>query len=116
MVEDEPAVRALAVRVLCEQGYTVLEAGDGTEALRMAEGHTGTIDLLLTDVVMPQISGKVLADRLMAMRLGIKVLFMSGYTDNVIFDQDQLDPGMAFLWKPFSPGALVHKVRDVLDA
>jgi PAS domain S-box-containing protein len=116
VVEDEPAVRALAVRVLGEQGYIVLEAADGTEALRMAEHHTGTIDLLLTDVVMPQISGKALADRLIALRPGIKVLFMSGYTDNVSFHHDQLEAATALLWKPFSTSALVRKVRDVLDA
>jgi CheY-like chemotaxis protein len=116
LAEDDPAVRALAVRVLRDQGYTVLEAVDGTTALRLASEHTSTtIDLLLTDVVMPQLSGKVLFDRITALHPNITVLFMSGYTDDTIVHHGRLDPGVAFLQKPFSSSALVRKVRETLD-
>jgi CheY-like chemotaxis protein len=116
LVEDEPAVRALAARVLRGQGYTVFEAGQGAEALAIARAQPrGTIDLLLTDVVMPAMSGKALADALQAELLGLKVLFISGYTDNAIVHHGRLDPGVAFLPKPFSPAALARRVREVLD-
>jgi PAS domain S-box-containing protein len=116
LVEDEPLVRGLAVRILREQGYKVLEASNGNEALRIAQGNAGKgIHLLLTDVVMPQMGGKELADRLKALRPGIKVLFTSGYTDNAVVQHGLLDPDIAFLEKPLSPSALARKVRELLD-
>jgi two-component system, cell cycle sensor histidine kinase and response regulator CckA len=117
VVEDEMSVRALAARVLRMRGYTVLEAANGDEALRLARDRGGArIALLLTDVIMPQIGGKALADQLVELLPGIKVLFMSGYTDDAIVHHGRLEPGIAFLHKPFSPAALARKVRDVLDA
>jgi CheY-like chemotaxis protein len=117
LVEDEAAVRALTARMLREQGYTVLEAPDGEEALQLARANSEvTIHLLLTDVVMPRMSGIALAEQLKALFPTIKVLFVSGYTDNAIVHHGWLDPGIAFLHKPFSPAALARKVRDVLDA
>jgi two-component system cell cycle sensor histidine kinase/response regulator CckA len=116
LVEDEAAVRTLAARILRDQGYVVLEAANGEEGLRLAQERGGEIiDLLLTDVVMPRMSGVALAEQLQALRPAIKVLFTSGYTDNAIIHHSQVDPGIAFLHKPFSPAALARKVRDVLD-
>jgi two-component system cell cycle sensor histidine kinase/response regulator CckA len=116
LVEDEPLVRGLAIRVLREQGYNVLEAANGMEALNVAQEHVGEkIHLLLTDVVMPQMGGKELADRLKAFRPGIKVLFTSGYTDQAIVQRGLLNPDFSFLEKPFSPSGLVRQVREVLD-
>jgi PAS domain S-box-containing protein len=116
LAEDDPAVRALAVRVLHDQGYIVLEAVDGATALRLASEYTSkTIDLLLTDVVMPHISGKALFDQINVLHPNIKALFISGYTDDTIVYYGQLDPGVAFLQKPFSSSALVRKVRETLD-
>jgi PAS domain S-box-containing protein len=117
LVEDEVSVRALAARVLRAQGYTVLEAADGDEALALARELGGaTIDLLLTDVIMPQTGGRALADRLVALLPSVKVLYMSGYTDDAIVHHGRLEPGIAFLHKPFSPAGLARKVREVLDA
>jgi signal transduction histidine kinase/CheY-like chemotaxis protein len=115
LVEDQEDVRALAARVLRREGYTVLEAASGAEAAAMAAGHPAPIHLLLTDVVMPDLSGKDVADRLLALRPGIRVLFMSGYTDNVIAQRGVLDPTTAFLSKPFTPDVLAAKVREVLE-
>jgi len=115
LVEDDRDVRELAQRVLQRQGYTVLEARDGREAMRLATSHSGPIHLLLTDVVMPGISGMALADRLTADRPDIKVLFMSGYTDNAIAHHGVLDPGITLLQKPFSPMDLARRVRALLD-
>jgi signal transduction histidine kinase/CheY-like chemotaxis protein len=117
LAEDELAVRALAGRVLRAQGYSVLEAADGEVALNLARSREGLrIDLLLTDVVMPRMGGKTLAEQIVSMYPGIKVLFTSGYTDDTIVHFGRLDPGVAFIQKPFSPSALAHKVRDVLDS
>src|SRR5438477_7042753 len=116
LAEDEPAVRAIARQALERQGYTVLAAPSGADALALAAQHGATIDLLLTDVVMPGMSGRDLADRLTAQRPGIRVLYMSGYTDNAIVRHGMLEPGLAYLQKPFRPDALVRKVREVLDA
>jgi PAS domain S-box-containing protein len=116
LVEDEQAVRSLAARVLRARGYTILEAANGAEALQVAREHHGTIDLLLTDVVMPYLGGVAAAEQLMAMRPGIKVLFMSGYTDKAVAGQSELDPNAPFLMKPYTPSVLAHKVREVLDA
>ncbi|MFL5800937.1 MAG: response regulator [Roseiflexaceae bacterium] len=117
LVEDELAVRELAGRVLRARGYTVLEAADGEEALYITQQHRGAApQLLLTDVVMPQLSGNALAARLKDSVPGIKVLFMSGYTDDAIVHHVRLEPGMAFLHKPFSPATLARKVREVLNS
>jgi two-component system cell cycle sensor histidine kinase/response regulator CckA len=86
------------------------------EALQVSQDHSGVIHLLLTDVIMPGMSGRQLADRLVADRPGLKVLFMSGYTDNAIVHHGVLDPGTAFVQKPFTPDSLSRKVREVLDA
>src|SRR5438552_4749431 len=115
LAEDEPAVRAIAQQALERQGYTVLAAPSGADALALAAQHGATIHLLLTDVVMPGMSGRDLADRLTAQRPGIRVLYSTGYTDNAIVRHGMLEPGLAYLQKPFRPDALVRKVRDVLD-
>lgn len=116
LVEDEPGVRGLVSRILGDLGYTVLQAGDGDEALRLAQSHPGqAIDLLLTDVVMPRLSGRTLAEYLAVRFPGIKVLFTSGYAERGIVNHGQLDHQAAFLAKPFSAAALAHKLRDVLD-
>jgi CheY-like chemotaxis protein len=116
LVEDEQEVRLLAHRLLSQQGYRVLEATNGEEALYVAQEHGGEkIHLLLTDVVMPQMGGKELADQLKILRPDIKVLYTSGYTDNAIVHQGVLNPGTHFLQKPFSLKTLSHKVREVLD-
>jgi two-component system, cell cycle sensor histidine kinase and response regulator CckA len=114
LVEDEAAVRQLAIRVLRQLGYTVLEATDGADALRVAGEYPGAIDLLVTDVVMPQLGGAALAERLREAHPRLKVLFMSGYTDHTIIRHSLLEPGVAFLQKPFVPEMLARKVREVL--
>ncbi len=116
LVEDEDAVRELARDALRARGYTVLEARHGAEALQIAEQQPGPIHLMITDVVMPGMSGRVLANRLAVLQPRMKVLFMSGYTDNAIVHHGVLDPGTVFLQKPFGPAVLSHKVREVLDA
>jgi CheY-like chemotaxis protein len=117
LVEDEPSVRALSRRVLRQQGYSVLEAANGDEALQLARRHVGlVIDLLLTDVVMPQMSGIALANQLKDMFPTIKILFTSGYTDDAIIRHAQLQASAAFLPKPFSPATLACTVREVLDS
>ncbi len=115
LVEDEPAVREMATFTLQEQGYTVLEATNGQDALRLANEYANDIDLLVTDVIMPQMNGKDLADQITAVRPHTKTLFTSGYTDDAIVQHGVLKPGIAFLPKPFSPAALGRKVRETLD-
>jgi PAS domain S-box-containing protein len=115
IVEDEDAVRRLAERILRSAGYKILSAASGGDALVLCEKHSGTIDLLLTDVVMPQMSGRELADRLTMARQGLKVLYMSGYTDNAIIHHGVLDPGIRFVGKPFSAAELTRKVREALE-
>jgi two-component system cell cycle sensor histidine kinase/response regulator CckA len=115
LAEDDLQVREFASRVLRGLGYKVLEASNGNEALVMAEQTAGTIDILLTDVVMPQIGGKHLSEKLKLHRPEIKVLFLSGYTADSIVHHGVLDKGVAFLHKPFNSGDLVRKVREVLD-
>jgi len=115
VVEDEESVRKLIRTILGQAGYTLLEANDGEKALRLCETHTGPIHLVISDVVMPQMSGREFTDRLARTRPEIKVLFISGYTDNAIVRQGVLDPEVAFLQKPFTPSALANKVREVLE-
>ena len=115
LVEDENSVRALARRVLEICGYTVLEAINGEEASRVAEGYTGPIDLLVSDVVMPYLGGRQLADRLLALRPQLKILFLSGYTNDAVVRHGVLEADFPFLQKPFTTSALAQKVRDVLN-
>ncbi len=115
VVEDEKAVRSLACEVLKRNGYTVLEARHGDEALAVSDRHEGRIALMLTDMVMPGKRGPDVARQLAAVRPDMKVLYMSGYADSGIVHQGVLDAGTAFLAKPFTPTALARKVREVLD-
>ena len=116
LVEDAAAVRAVAKQVLERLGYTVLEAPNGQVALHLAQQHRGEIHMLLTDVVMPGMSGREVAERLARARSGIKLLFASGYTDDSIVRHGILESGTAYLQKPVSPESLARKVREVLDA
>ncbi len=115
LVEDEPDVRELVGDLLKEHGFTVLKASHGGEALEICQKYEDSIHLLLTDVVMPQMSGPELAKLLVSMRPEVKVLFMSGYTDTAVVSQGWLEPGTAFLQKPFTQEILVDKIREVLD-
>jgi two-component system, cell cycle sensor histidine kinase and response regulator CckA len=116
VVEDEPALLGLARMTLEKNGYRVLAAASPAEALRAIEGHAGAIDLLITDVVMPGMNGRELHQRLVALRPGLKALYMSGYTADIIAHRGIVDEGMAFLPKPFTPQDLVRKVREALDS
>ena len=116
VVEDEAPVRAVTRQLLERNGYTVLEAPDGPSALALVDGEAGGrhIDLLLTDVIMPGMSGRELAAQLNERRPNVRVLFMSGYTDDAVVRHGMLEPGLAYLEKPFRPTALLRKVRGVL--
>jgi PAS domain S-box-containing protein len=116
IVEDEPSVRHLAAGVLEAQGYNVLRANNGQDALRVAREHKGPpIRLVLTDVIMPQMGGKVMAEWLKTTYPDLKILFTSGYTDDAIAQHGVLEPGVVFLPKPYTPGILARKVRELLD-
>jgi two-component system cell cycle sensor histidine kinase/response regulator CckA len=116
LVEDDRTVRLLASEMLRMNGYKVLQARNGREALDLLRDHGHSIHLLLTDVVMPQMSGRQLAESIADINPGIRVLYMSGYTDGVIAHHGVLDAGVAYLQKPFSADFLARKVREVLDA
>jgi len=115
LVEDEDAIRSLCRQVLVDRGYHVLEACDGEEALVRAGLYRGDIDILVTDVVMPQMSGPALVERVQAARPGIKVLYVSGYTDDDMVRHGVSEDSVALLSKPFTPSALCERVREVLD-
>jgi PAS domain S-box-containing protein len=115
LVEDVDTVRALAREILRLNGYTVIEARHAREALLLSEAHRGPIHLMLTDVVMPGMSGGELARRLRTQRPATRVLYMSGYTDDAIVRTGVLDEGKAFLQKPFTPVQLARKIREVLE-
>ncbi|MGH7562673.1 MAG: response regulator, partial [Gemmatimonadales bacterium] len=115
IVEDEPAVRSIVHNVLGRLGYRVLDAADGEIGLALAARHQGPIHLLVSDVVMPGMSGRQLADRFTGLRPEAKVLFVSGYTDDAVVRHGILELGTHYLQKPFTPDMLARKVRRVLD-
>jgi CheY-like chemotaxis protein len=115
VVEDEPSVRKLTRRALESFGYRVLEAADGPEALEIVRGHDGHVALLVTDVVMPKMSGAQVAESLAAVQPDLKVLFVSGYIDDDIVRHGVAGGAHSFLQKPFLPAALATKVREILD-
>jgi len=115
LAEDEELVRKFVRSILEKSGYTVLEGHHGSEALRVALQHPGPIHLLLTDMVMPLMDGKLLAERMIALRPGIGVLYMSGYSENAVVHHGVLESGTAFIEKPFTVETLARKVREVLD-
>ena len=115
VVEDEDAVRALTTEVLRSDGYKVLQACHSDEAFHVSGKYEGPIHLMVTDVVMPQMNGRELAEHLGRSRREMKVLYVSGYTDDAIFRDGVLQAGMPFLQKPFQLGTLLHKVREVLE-
>jgi DNA-binding response OmpR family regulator len=115
LVEDEPTLRDLIKFALTESGFAVLDVPNSAEALALSRRHTGPLDLLLTDVIMPGMAGPALAKQVQKERPGIKVLYMSGYTADFIMHDGAVDPGTNFLEKPFHPRTLLNKVREVLD-
>jgi two-component system cell cycle sensor histidine kinase/response regulator CckA len=117
VVEDDPSLRHLAQGILCAQGYTVLTAPNGQDALRVVREHRGApLALAITDVIMPRMGGKMMADWLKSSYPDLKVLFTSGYTEDAIAHHGVLDENVEFLPKPYTPAALTRKVRELLDA
>lgn len=116
VVEDDPAIRLLVQEILTSAGYHVLVAGSGAKAIQLADEYEGTIHLLLTDVVLPNMGGKEIANRVALVRPNIRVLFMSGYTGNAADEGDNLEPGVEFLQKPFTPDTLCEKIEGLLSA
>ena len=114
VVEDQDEVRGLATKVLKDYGYHVLEAADGAKALALVEGYPGMIDLLLTDVVLPGMNGRELAECLKKMLPAVKVLYTSGYSQNLIANRGVLPGDVAYIAKPYTPEGLATKVREVL--
>ncbi|MFM7149874.1 MAG: response regulator, partial [Gemmataceae bacterium] len=115
LVEDDEIVRRFTRDALTSSGYTVLEASNGGMAVRLAEEYSGAIHLLLSDVVMPEMGGRILAEKISATRPDTRVLFMSGYTDDAIVRHGILESDLAFLQKPFKIANLFQKIREVLD-
>jgi two-component system, cell cycle sensor histidine kinase and response regulator CckA len=115
IVEDEEAVRTVTARVLAAEGYEVLEAADGQQALTLMERRSGRVDLVITDVAMPILNGRELADLLRERRPDLPVLFMSGYTDDEMVRRGLIEPNKPFVGKPFTPEILAAKVRQLLD-
>jgi CheY-like chemotaxis protein len=113
IVEDEPAMREVTRRILSRSGYTVIAAATGHEAIEIAASHTGDIDVLLTDVVMPQMLGKEAAERIRALRPGVTVLFMSGYARGVLDPQGVVEAGVNLIQKPFSEAELLAAPRHI---
>ena len=116
IVEDEEMVRELASRGLRALGYRVVEARQGAEALRRLEADPASVDLVISDVVMPEMGGRELARRLALLRPSLPILFISGYTGEDVIDRGLLEPGAPFEQKPFAPDGLARKVREMLDA
>jgi DNA-binding response OmpR family regulator len=116
VVEDDEMIRNLVQKVLRANGYTVLVAANGGDAERVSGQHEGPIHLLMTDVVLPGLNGREVARRVVAARAGIRVLYLSGYTDDAIVHHGVLESGVEFLQKPFTPAVLGRKVREVLDS
>jgi nitrogen-specific signal transduction histidine kinase/ActR/RegA family two-component response regulator len=116
VVEDDPAVRAAAVRSLKRRGYTVLEAGSAAAALSLSALHEEPIDVLLTDLVMPNMGGRELAAQLVIERPELRVVYMSGYAEHAVFQHGVLEPGLVFVQKPFVPDELARRIREALDA
>jgi CheY-like chemotaxis protein len=115
VAEDDDMVRALVRVTLENSGYEVLEASSGEAALRLCEEHPGTVDVLVTDMVMPGMGGRALADRLQASRPGLRVLYVSGYAESEVVDHGEQSPQAAFVQKPFTPEELALQVRALID-
>ncbi len=115
MVEDDPLVRRVAGKILRQYGYNILEAGNGLEALNLGEHHSPPIHLLFTDIVMPDMNGRDLAERWRIIHPESLILYTSGYNDNIIVQNDTLEPGTSFIPKPYRMSTLAEKVRDMLN-
>ena len=115
LIEDEPAVRDLAFRALSACGYRILTAVDGPDALEIARNHKGPIDLILSDVVMPHMTVAELSARLRQSRPGVRLLFMSGYSEAAVYSHGVIEAGAALIEKPFTPESLARQVREALD-
>jgi CheY-like chemotaxis protein len=116
VAEDDAGIRKLARLIFESLGYRVLEASDGQEALALAQQHTGPLQLLVTDIIMPRVGGRELAERLRALRPALRILYLSGYSDETLDHQGLPGEGLAFLQKPFTPMTLARRVREVLEA